>query len=549
MKGPGVSSREKDEVPVGAGISSRQPGDRVGEYVLEEPIGEGGCGVVWRARHAVLPGVVVAIKMPRDPQLIGLLRRESLLQHGLDHPGVLKVLGVDLDADVPYVVQEYAAGGDLAQLIGRRGKLSSLRALEIFTEVVEIVAHAHANGVVHCDLKPGNILLDDQGRVRISDFGLGKFVETLTASVLRESLDTPGPRTGGRHLGGTWEYMAPEVKEGKVGDTPDPRVDVFALGIVLYEMLTGSRPAGRVNLKHFSEDLDTLFARCWTSSSGRYADAGELLADLRRLAGKKPLARQPLGVQAPPGPARRSRLRWFVWGYVVPLSLLAAAVALVWLGERSVRLADSALHGVVSDDAAAPLFPEAPRDEADELAEIRRRIETQPFEADEAASLLREFRARARDPRLQGLAKRWEKILPGGDEPRDYVVRWKRYRLDKEAYREKFNLTLEPGRPDVYLNVYCSRGGREQLIYTSAGQPVEGWSHDWTRSEGSPSFTLRWAKGDALRMELWESDVFGDDVIAEYRLDGELSILLVSTMRRSDRGHAVELESDFAFGK
>ncbi len=532
-------------------VESLRAGDRIGEYLLEESIGQGGCGTVWRARHAVLPGVVVAVKLPRDPELIDLLRRESLLQHGLDHPGVLKVLGVDLDAEVPYVVQEYAAGGDLAALLRREGKLPLERTLDIFHEVSQILAHAHAKGVVHCDLKPGNILLDGEGHVRVGDFGLGKGVETLTATALRESIDSLGPHTDGRYLGGTWEYMAPEQKEAGSNDGLDPRVDVFALGIILYEMLTGDRPAGRVDLK-LTPDIDTVFARCWTSRDRRYADAGELLKDLRRLRAKKPLAPEKSPVRPEPsadltGRRRPAKVRWFVWAYVLPLGLLLGALGLVSLNEDRLGRDDLAADGGYGED-----FGFAGGDEADELAEIRRTIENEAFTVEDAASLLRSFRAKAYDRRLKDLARRWEDALLTTDEALDYEVRWKRYRIHQGAYRRNLYAKLEPGRPDVYLRVFRLAADGEQaeeLVFDSFETPVEAWAFDWSDTPQHPTFRLRWKRGDQLRVELWEQDIFGDNLIAKYELGGELSILVVSSPRTTESGHAIELASDLAFGR
>ncbi|MBN1444228.1 MAG: serine/threonine protein kinase [Planctomycetes bacterium] len=529
-----------------------QAGDRVGEYVLEEPIGEGGCGTVWRARHALLPGKIVAVKLPRDPQLIDILRRESLLQHGLDHPGVLRVLGVDLDAPVPYVVQEHAAGGDLASLLRRENKLPVKRALEIFEEIVEIIAHAHARGVVHCDLKPGNILLDGEGRVRVGDFGLGQGLERLTASALRESIQT-GPYTSQGYAGGTWEYMAPEQKPAAGSPPPpDPRADVFSLGIILYEMLTGERPAGRVRLDAISPDLDAVFERCWTSMDRRYRDARELLKAVRRLRGGKALS-PPAEHQQPAGAAADrerlpSRLSRFIFTYLIPLALLAGALGLVWHNEQQRRLALE-LADLDPPDGSSLLFPQIPRDEADELAAIRHRILEGDLTIDGAASLLREFRARCDDPRLVDSARRWEDALAAAREPAEYEIRWRRYRIDPRAYREQLESWLEPGRPDIYIRVHRRRGGRDDLVHDSSGRAVEGYNHDFTSAAEPPIFRLHWSPGDALRLEVREADVLGDDTIAEFRMEGELSILLFSGVRRSPEGHAIELESDFEFGR
>ena len=509
-------------------------GDRVGEYVLDEVVGRGASGAVWRARHAVLPDVVAAVKIPRDDAFVARLRRESLIQHGLDHPGIVKVLGVDLDGEVPYLAEEFVEGKTLRQILSEDGRLSTSRALAIFYGLVDILRYAHTHGVVHRDLKPGNILIDDQDGIHVCDFGLG--VQTLADLDDDPDARALGPITRGQ-LVGTWEYMAPEQRELVDDDAArDPRVDVYSLGVVLYEMLMGERPAGRVSLEPLSVGLDEVFSRCYTARQLRFRDAGELAAELHRLEGKAP--RSPRDAASSP-----SKWRWFVAGYVVPLSILALVAGAVWVG----RHGPFAPASPARDSAVA--FPEGSRDEAAELAAIRRRIETEPVTVEEAAAELRAFRARSADPTLVSLASNWEDLLPADDQPVQYRVVWKRFRIDRDAYVKAFSSWLEPGKPDVFVRVYRVHDAKEELVFDTSETPIEAWSYDFRDHGDAPAFELNWARGDRLRIEMWDDDRFGDNRIAVYELDGELAILVLSTARKSAEGHAVEFGSSFGFGK
>ena len=309
------------------------PGDRVGEFVLERVLGSGSFGVVWKARHAVFPDRIVALKVARDPRLVELLVQPPAsgksvvrgkpapsrgVRRSLQHPGVVQLLGADLDAPTPYVVQEYVAGGDLGRLLRSSQRLRPERALTLFHELVEILAHAHRAGVVHGDLKPGNLLLDGEGHLRVTDFGLASGLRALVA------IDPDAARGSQRlalascAVGGTWEYAAPEVRQAALNPAGsariDARADVWSLGILLYELLEGRRPAGRVGLAHISPEIDAIFARCWTSWDMRYRDAIDLLADLERVRGghydvrRRPKRRRrsdETKEEAPTRPARR----------------------------------------------------------------------------------------------------------------------------------------------------------------------------------------------------------------------------------------------------
>lgn len=219
----------------GGGPAPRQ----LGAYRIDRLIATGGMGEVYAAHHREL-GTLVAVKLlPAMPlQAIDGMRerfaREARLTARVSHPGVVRVLDSDVDGDRPFLVLEYVHGRTLrAHAAGRR--LPSTEAARLCLRTAEIVASAHRQGVLHRDLKPDNVMLQDDGSVRVLDFGLARAIgddATLT-------------RTG--ELVGTPEYMAPEqLLEGP--DSVDVRTDVHALGVLLFELASGRSPFRGANV-------------------------------------------------------------------------------------------------------------------------------------------------------------------------------------------------------------------------------------------------------------------------------------------------------------
>ena len=249
------------------------PSVRLGDDLeLLEPIGEGGMGVVWRARHLRL-GHEVAVKLlsdvlAADADAALRLEREARTLARLRHPGIVRVLDLGRDGDRAYIVMELVAGRPLSEAL----PLAEERAREIAAAVLDALAYAHGAGVVHRDVKPSNILLDAEGRVQITDFGLarGHGVAGAEAAIT----------TDGR-VAGTPAYMAPEALAGAA---PDPRMDVFSMGVVLYEMVRGVRPAG--SFAPLAGPLDRVVRRALAPDPAeRYASAAEMRADLLRAGG------------------------------------------------------------------------------------------------------------------------------------------------------------------------------------------------------------------------------------------------------------------------
>src|SRR5581483_11040214 len=202
--------------------------------------------------------------------------------HGLVHPNIVRAMGFDPYADPPYLVMEYVPGVSLRQLISEK----SLRipdAVSIMRQVLAGLSYAHKNGIVHRDIKPENILIHEraktdgyaaEGVVKVTDFGLGRAAsKTAVGSIVySQSLGDDA----GKEIAGTLDYMAPEQRAG--GDT-DARADLYACGVVLYEMLTGERPAGTDLPSDLNNSvprhLDEAFKHSYARLEKRFATADE----------------------------------------------------------------------------------------------------------------------------------------------------------------------------------------------------------------------------------------------------------------------------------
>lgn len=208
-----------------------------GRYRLESIIGEGGDGVVWRAKHVELDRAVAAklMRVDVDARQLSRLRVEGISACRVNHPNAVQVndFGVTVDG-VAYLVMELLEGEDLALALHREKRFSPLRTLEILRPVASALAEAHASGVVHRDIKPGNIFLHRGRRgevVKVLDFGIAHLLKAAPKPA--SSPTSPGP------LVGTLSYTAPEHLEGA---PVTESADVYSLGMVLYEMLTGAPP-------------------------------------------------------------------------------------------------------------------------------------------------------------------------------------------------------------------------------------------------------------------------------------------------------------------
>jgi serine/threonine protein kinase len=236
----------------GTGPAPLPVGSEISHYQILARLGEGGMGVVYKARDKQL-GRLVALKvlpagLVADPEHRKRLVQEARMASALNHPNIITVYEIASDHGMDFIVMEYVAGKSLDQLIPRKG-LRLSQALKFAIQIAEALAAVHATGIMHRDLKPGNVMVSESGLVKVLDFGLAK----LTMRTGNEGSDATtllasgsGPQTAEGTILGTLAYMSPEEAEGK---PVDARSDIFSFGSLLYEMVTGRRAfTGETNL-------------------------------------------------------------------------------------------------------------------------------------------------------------------------------------------------------------------------------------------------------------------------------------------------------------
>ncbi len=201
-----------------------------GRYRLVELLGQGGMATIYRATDAQL-GREVAVKVlhpeyGRDPDFVARFKQEAQAAASLSHPNIVGVYDFGTDAVGPYIVMELVDGEDVATLLARNGPLPPRQAARLAAEVAHALAAAHARGIVHRDVKPGNVLVSSDGRVKVTDFGIARAWSDAR-------LTLPGVTLGSVH------YFSPEQA---LGEQATEASDIYSLGIVLYELLSGRRP-------------------------------------------------------------------------------------------------------------------------------------------------------------------------------------------------------------------------------------------------------------------------------------------------------------------
>jgi len=212
-------------------MTQPEAGDVIDHYHLDEVVARSGMATIYRATDQ-RTGRQVAIKIPHpevesDPALFDRFRREEDIGRRLDHPGVMKVFPKEVHSQL-YMVMEWADGKLLRRLLQQEKKLPLDRVVDVILQICDVLQYVHSHGVVHRDLKPENIMIDDQGRIKLIDFGIAASAGSrrLTFANFSKTMGTP-------------DYISPEQVKGKRGDV---RSDIYALGVMLYEMATGAMP-------------------------------------------------------------------------------------------------------------------------------------------------------------------------------------------------------------------------------------------------------------------------------------------------------------------
>jgi len=319
------------------------PGERLGDYQVQSLLGAGAMGEVYLARQVRLDQKcalkILPAQLKQSLDFEKRFEREGRSLAKLDHPNIVRVLNASVSGGRHFLAMEYVSGGSLEDIVARRGRIPEVEAREFLSEILSGLAYAHRAGIVHRDLKPANILVTEEGRCKIGDFGLALVAgEEYMQSVVRESIvksqlagyggasSLPGDadatiaadavpppsdaatllakgsrasRTGGRpstrssdanSFVGTIDYMSPEVRDGR--GAADARSDVFAIGIIAYQLLTGSKPRGiRPRLasqlvKGLSPKWDQWIFKCTEQDpDDRFQSAGEALKALPHAGG------------------------------------------------------------------------------------------------------------------------------------------------------------------------------------------------------------------------------------------------------------------------
>ena len=280
-------------------------------YRLDRPLGHGGMATVFLARDTELDRpVAVKVLDAADEGLRARFVREARLAARLSHPNVVSVFDAGEDGGRPYIVMEHVEGQTVAELLARRGRLPPDEARGLALQAARGLAHAHAAGLVHRDIKPQNLLLREDGTLKVADFGIARAAEDT-------SLTQPGTVLG------TAAYLAPEQARG---EQATPASDVYSLGAVLYELLTGRPPLEtaapvRELAPEVPRDFEDVVMRCLARNpSYRPTDLeGELATPATR-----------------PIPARPEPSRWKLWlGLVAAAAIAAIFLAVTLTGGKS----------------------------------------------------------------------------------------------------------------------------------------------------------------------------------------------------------------------
>jgi Tol biopolymer transport system component len=335
-------------------------GERLGPYEIVAPIGAGGMGEVYRATDTRLRRVVAIKVLSGAPDADARARflQEARAASALNHPNIVQVYDVGSSEIADFMVMELVDGTSLPEAIGPRG-LATAPALDFAIQIADALTAAHAAGVVHRDIKPGNVRVSTKGMVKVLDFGLAKVAEPRALGEFSETRSL-GPRTAQGAVVGTLMYLSPEQAEGK---TVDSRSDIFAFGALLYEMLTGLRAFQRDSTAAtlaailredpppltraaatVPEQLERIVARCVRKDPAeRFQTMDEVAAALRAVRDGN----------------RRRTFRWRRLAWAAPAAAALAAAWWLWPRDSSLRIEDMER---VTSDAGLTMQPALSRD-------------------------------------------------------------------------------------------------------------------------------------------------------------------------------------------
>jgi len=312
---PPTSSSSSRAFEDAIGVVIFQPGTMLGgRYQLLRVLGQGGMGAVYQARDQEL-GRIIALKVIRpelagNPSILQRFKQELILSRNVTHKNVVRIYDMGEADGTKFITMEYVEGEDLRSMLARDGKIAPQQAVEIVQQICRALDAAHAEGVIHRDLKPQNVMLEPQGRVVVMDFGLAR------------SLEAPGMTQTGT-LVGTLEYMSPEQA---MGAELDQRSDLFAVGLIFFELLTGKVPykadtgiATLMKRTHEraipASDVDTgvpkslsvIVAKCLEREPAqRFQSAQDVLRQLDAWQGNPSISPSVLARMAPAAPSRSS---------------------------------------------------------------------------------------------------------------------------------------------------------------------------------------------------------------------------------------------------
>lgn len=316
-----------DALTVVSAVAPKLPG-----YELIEVLGRGGMGEVWRGRQLSLDRKVavklLAPDLAREPEFVTRFEKESAALASLSHPNIIQIIdrGRDDESGTCWFAMELFDGGSLRDRLPEKG-LPADEALRLVVQICRAIEYAHARGVIHRDLKPENVLVDSSNLVKVVDFGLAGIRGDHRFDLTRSAMTM-----------GTVNYMAPEQRRDARG--VDERADIYSLGVILYELLTGDLPVGRFKLPtERLPGIDRRFDKIVSKSlepdpEARYASASALLVELEAILGSgASRTTDPRGKGGPASRARRrksvvgrriwARGKWVLVGLVLAASFVA----------------------------------------------------------------------------------------------------------------------------------------------------------------------------------------------------------------------------------